>query len=192
MNVDVTIDEAANSFTGVRDNVYVDAGELFLDTTTKLDATAGNFDAAYGFFDGGSGAVSPLGYYYFLNDLDLGAVYTSRISYVFDVWRLDYIDLFESEAGLFDAHIGLFDGSPDSYDDTSAVLEISTSQDMVSWSAWHEIFIGDSTITTSGATIGRPITAAGSFQLWLNSGDQIWGISAAASAAGAVVITYSA
>jgi hypothetical protein len=54
------------------------------------------------------------------------------------------------------------------------------------------IFIGDSTVTTSGATLGRPIAASGSFQLWLNSGDQIWGISAAASAAGAVVITYSA
>ena len=54
------------------------------------------------------------------------------------------------------------------------------------------IFIGDSTTTTSGATIGRTIAAGGSFQLWLNSGDQIWGISAAASAAGAVVITYSA
>lgn len=54
------------------------------------------------------------------------------------------------------------------------------------------IFIGDSTVTTSGATIGRTITASGSFQLWLNSGDEIWGISAAASAAGAIVITYSA
>ena len=54
------------------------------------------------------------------------------------------------------------------------------------------IFIGDSTVTTSGATIGRTIAASGSFQLWLNSGDEIWGISAAASAAGAVVITYSA
>ena len=54
------------------------------------------------------------------------------------------------------------------------------------------IYIGDSTTTTSGATIGRPIAASGTFQLWLNSGDQIWGISAAASAAGAVVITYSA
>lgn len=54
------------------------------------------------------------------------------------------------------------------------------------------IFIGDSTITTSGATIGRTVAAGGSFQLWLNSNDQIWGISAAASAAGAIVITYSA
>jgi len=54
------------------------------------------------------------------------------------------------------------------------------------------IYIGDSTVTTSGATIGRPIAANGNLQLWLNSGDSIWGISAAASAAGAIVITYSA
>ena len=54
------------------------------------------------------------------------------------------------------------------------------------------IFIGDNTVTTSGTNIGRTIPANGSFQLWLNSGDVIWGISAAASAAGAIVITYSA
>jgi len=54
------------------------------------------------------------------------------------------------------------------------------------------IFIGDATIATSGATIGRTIAAAGSFQLWCNSGDTIYGISAAASAVGAIVITYSA
>jgi hypothetical protein len=54
------------------------------------------------------------------------------------------------------------------------------------------IFIGDSTVTTSGATIGRTIAASGNLQLWLNSGDQIYAISAAASASGAIVITYSA
>lgn len=54
------------------------------------------------------------------------------------------------------------------------------------------IFVGDSTITTSGATIGRTIAASGSLQLWLNSGDTIYAISAAGSAAGAIVLTYSA
>jgi len=54
------------------------------------------------------------------------------------------------------------------------------------------IYIGNATITTSGATIGRPIAAAGSFQLWLNGGDKIYAISAAQTAAGACVITYSA
>lgn len=54
------------------------------------------------------------------------------------------------------------------------------------------IFIGDSTVTTSGATIGRTIATGAQLQLWLNSGDVIYGISAAGSAAGAIVITYSA
>jgi hypothetical protein len=54
------------------------------------------------------------------------------------------------------------------------------------------IFIGDDTITTSGATIGRTINASASQVFYVNGGDIIYAISAAASAAGAVVITYSA
>lgn len=54
------------------------------------------------------------------------------------------------------------------------------------------IYIGDDTITTSGATIGRPMTATSSFQLWLNGGDKIYAISAAQTAAGACIVTYSA
>ena len=54
------------------------------------------------------------------------------------------------------------------------------------------IFIGDSTITTSGATIGRTIATATSQVFYASAGDTIYAISAAASAAGAIVITYSA
>ena len=54
------------------------------------------------------------------------------------------------------------------------------------------IYIGDNTITTSGATIGRPMTAPSSFQLWLNGGDKIYAISAAQTAVGACIVTYSA
>ena len=54
------------------------------------------------------------------------------------------------------------------------------------------IFIGDSTIATSGATIGRTIANATSQIFYVNPGDVVYAISAAASAAGAVVITYTA
>jgi hypothetical protein len=54
------------------------------------------------------------------------------------------------------------------------------------------IFVGDSTITTSGATIGRTIAASANQIMYVNANDVIYGISAAASAAGAVVITYTA
>jgi hypothetical protein len=54
------------------------------------------------------------------------------------------------------------------------------------------IFIGDSSITTSGATIGRTIPTATSQTFYVSAGDVIYAISAAASATGAIVITYSA
>lgn len=54
------------------------------------------------------------------------------------------------------------------------------------------IYIGDTTIATSGATIGRPIAANGNLQLWLDGGDKVYAISAAQTAAGAVVVTFSA
>jgi hypothetical protein len=54
------------------------------------------------------------------------------------------------------------------------------------------IYIGNETITTSGATIGRPMSATSSFQLWLNGGDKIYAISAAQTAAGACIVTFSA
>ena len=53
------------------------------------------------------------------------------------------------------------------------------------------IFIGDNTVSTSGATRGHSVGAASTFQLWLSSGDTVWAISAAGTAAGSVVITYS-
>jgi hypothetical protein len=54
------------------------------------------------------------------------------------------------------------------------------------------IFVGDATIATSGATIGRTIPATSSQTFYVMPNDNVWAISAAASAAGAVVITYSA
>jgi len=53
------------------------------------------------------------------------------------------------------------------------------------------VFVGDSSVTASGATRGHSIAANATFQFWLNSGDTIWGISAAGTTAGALVITYS-
>ena len=54
------------------------------------------------------------------------------------------------------------------------------------------IFVGDASITTSGATIGRTISAASSQTFYVMPNDNVYAISAAASAAGSVVITYSA
>jgi len=54
------------------------------------------------------------------------------------------------------------------------------------------IFVGDSAVTTSGANQGWKVAAAGNIQFWCNSGDQIYAISAAGTAANSVIVTYSA
>jgi hypothetical protein len=54
------------------------------------------------------------------------------------------------------------------------------------------IYIGDKTISNTGATRGHAITTGVSFQLWLKAGDEVYALTnGAATAAGAVVITYS-
>jgi hypothetical protein len=55
-----------------------------------------------------------------------------------------------------------------------------------------QIFIGDSAVTTSGANAGWKLAAAASVQFWCASGDQIYAISAAGTAANSVIVTYSA
>jgi hypothetical protein len=55
----------------------------------------------------------------------------------------------------------------------------------------QSIWIGDSTIATSGATKGTVITAGSVFTIWLHAGDVLYGISAAGTAAGAVTAVYS-
>jgi hypothetical protein len=54
------------------------------------------------------------------------------------------------------------------------------------------IFIGDATITTSGATIGTTLNNAARLTIYASAGDMIYAISASGSAVGAIVITYSA
>jgi len=54
------------------------------------------------------------------------------------------------------------------------------------------IWVGSSGITTSGATQGHKVAAGSALQLWCNSNDQIYAISAAGTGAGLVVVTVSA
>jgi hypothetical protein len=48
------------------------------------------------------------------------------------------------------------------------------------------LYIGGPTVTTSGATRGSQVAANATQQVWLNAGDSVWGVTAAASAAGAI------
>ena len=53
------------------------------------------------------------------------------------------------------------------------------------------IFVGGSSVATSGATKGMTIAAASSLVLALNANDALWAIAASATSAGEVVVIYS-
>jgi len=53
------------------------------------------------------------------------------------------------------------------------------------------LYIGDSTVTTSGATRGSQIAVNATQQVWLRGNDEVWAIVASATAAGAISIIYS-
>ena len=79
--------------------------------------------------------------------VDLGAVFTSRVTAFVEVGRVDYVDTFDSAVGLFDSREGDFDGSPNAFDDTNVELQVSVTEDdpagSPTWSAYRKFFVGD-------------------------------------------------
>jgi hypothetical protein len=81
--------------------------------------------------------------------VNLGAVYTSRVTAFVDVNRFDYVNTFDVAEGLFDNREGFFDGDPNAFDDTGVTLQIATTNDDPSgtptWSDFRNFFVGDYT-----------------------------------------------
>ena len=53
------------------------------------------------------------------------------------------------------------------------------------------IFVGDSTVTTTGANKGHVVAANTTYQVWLRANDAVYAVSAAGTAANSVSILYS-
>jgi hypothetical protein len=149
LNVIETITESP-AFLGQKIECSVGDDGLVLDTAVDFDAVVGNFDSVIGLFDGGGGTTSTEGTYFFEDYLDLGNVYTSRLTVNIEVGRIDYVNTFDSREGLFDDQQGEFDGDPDSFDDTNVELWVSTTNDdpnnsPVTWTAYRRFLVGDYT-----------------------------------------------
>jgi predicted phage tail protein len=147
LNVVETITESPNYLGQKIECSATDEG-LVLDTAIDFDAATGLFDDKAGLFDGGGGTTSTEGTYFFENYLDLGSIYTSRITAIVDVGRIDYVNTFDSKEGLFDSAANEFDGDPDDFDDTNIELWVSTTDDDPNsspaiWSAYRKFFVGD-------------------------------------------------
>jgi predicted phage tail protein len=147
LNVIETITESPD-YLGEKIECHPTDEGLVLDTAIDFDDVEGLFDDVEGLFDGGGGTTSTEGTYFFENYLDLGNIYTSRITAIVDVGRVDYVNTFDSREGDFDAAVGEFDGDPDDFDDTNVELWVSTTDDDPNsspaiWSAYRKFFVGD-------------------------------------------------
>ena len=134
-------------FTGSRTNMAVVDNKLQLGTANNFDDVAGNFDDAGGLFDGGAGNVASSGTYEFDTHIDLGSVYTSRVTANMNVTRISFVNLFDDASGNFDDRSGLFDGDPQQFDDTNTELLVATTENDPSGSPtytdFRKFFVGD-------------------------------------------------
>jgi len=146
LNLVATSTQSPN-FTGSRTNMAVVDNKLQLGTANNFDDVAGNFDDAGGLFDGGAGNVASSGTYEFDTHIDLGSVYTSRVTANMNVARISFVDAFDDATGNFDDRAGLFDGDPQEFDDTNTELLVATTEGDPSGSPtytdFRKFFVGD-------------------------------------------------
>jgi len=53
------------------------------------------------------------------------------------------------------------------------------------------LYVGDASVSTSGANRGSQVAVNATQQIWLRANDEIWSIVASATVAGAISIIYS-
>jgi len=200
LNAVATTTQSPN-FTGAKTNTAAVEDGLVLSTQGLFDAATGNFDDALGLFDGGADAVHLTGSYEFDNFIDLGQVFTSRVSTSISVVRVEYADLFDSATGLFDSAIGNFDGDVQAFDDTNVQIQVATTEGDPSgsptYTAFRPFFAGDykarafkfkAILTTTSTTASPKVT---SLSVTIDMPDRVVAESDIASGTGTKAITFS-
>ena len=128
---------------GSFEGTAVDSGNLQLGSTAQWD-DLGLLDDL-GYWDNADGVLAAQGVYYFEDQVDLGAVYTSVVTANLVVSGANLTNLWD-DLGLWD-EIETWDGTdPSQYD---VRLQVRTTDDdptgSPTWSSWQDIRIGDYT-----------------------------------------------
>ena len=133
------------TFSGTKNQTVVSEGTLRLDSSELFDSATGNFDSATSFFDSGvtSYDLYAEGNYVFANPIDIGGVYTSRVTASITQTSDNLDDLFDLRTGNFDDASSNFDG--DTPANCNAHLEIALSNDNITYTDFRNFVVGDYT-----------------------------------------------
>jgi len=133
------------TFAGTTYRTVVIDNTLRLDSSELFDSGIGNFDSGTTLFDSGltSYDLYSLGYYYFASPINLGNIYTSRITASITQTADNIDDLFDSRTGNFDDESSNFDG--DAPANCNAHLEIALSNDGTTYTNYRNFVVGDYT-----------------------------------------------
>ena len=133
------------TFSGTKFQTIVSDGTLRLDSSELFDSATGNFDSGTSFFDSGvtSYDLYSEGTYLFSSPIDIGAVYTSRVTASITQTSDNLDDLFDLRTGDFDDAQSNFDG--DTPANCNAHIEIALSNDNITYTTFRNFVVGDYT-----------------------------------------------
>lgn len=189
------------AFNGTKSGTVAVGGVLKLKSSINFDDLTGNFDDASGLFDGASGNTGTTGTYDFDNHVDLGQVFTSRVTATVKVQRAEYSVLFDSREGLFDDAVGTFDGDVQAFDDTNVELLVAVTEDdpagTPTYTDFAPFFVGDykarafkfrAKLTSTDEQASPEVTE---LSVSIDMPDRTIAVADTASGAGAKAITFS-
>jgi len=142
----ITTQSEHPAFAGTLTNAVVTDDAIELDSSELFDSASGNFDdETTRFFDSGVANADfyASGNYLFADVIDIGAKHTARITASLTQTSDNPDDLFDNRSGLFDTTSSNFDG--DTPANANAHIEIATSDDNVTYTAFQNFVIGDYT-----------------------------------------------
>jgi hypothetical protein len=144
-NAVATISEHPD-FAGTTNNTVIVDDSIQLNSSELFDSASGDFDDETDrFFDSGVSNADFVssGNYIFANTVDIGAKHTVRVTATLEQTASNPDDLFDSRTGLFDSQPSNFDG--DAPANSEAHLEIATSDDDITYTAFQNFVIGNYT-----------------------------------------------
>jgi hypothetical protein len=133
-------------FLGTNTNTVIADDSIRLDSSELFDSASGLFDdETTRFFDSGVSNADffATGNYEFANVIDIGAKHTARITASLTQTSDNPDDLFDNRSGLFDTASSNFDG--DTPANCDAHIEIATSDDNITYTAFQNFVIGNYT-----------------------------------------------